>query len=89
VWECEGAAAAAAGNAVGREPTGAEREIGELLRWLDDRTIADVVREGLHESLTHIVDAVTRVGNAIHGSFFSAELKPPPRPKAAMSQSQA
>jgi uncharacterized alpha-E superfamily protein len=89
VWECEGAASAAAGNAVGREPTAAEREIGELLRWLDDRTIADVVREGLHEALTHVVDSVIKIGNAIHASFFAAEVKPPPRPKAAMSQTQS
>lgn len=89
VWECEGAAAAAAGNALGCEPTAAEREIGALLEWLDRRTIADVVRDGLHEALTHIVDSGIKIGNAIQTSFFAAEVKPPPRRTAAMGQSQA
>jgi uncharacterized alpha-E superfamily protein len=94
VWESEGAAASAAGNPVGREPTAAEAAIGELLTWLDRRTIADVVRDGLHEALTHVVDSVNRIGEAVHASFFAAELKPPPRAAqtqtlAGMSQTQA
>ncbi|MBX9582040.1 MAG: alpha-E domain-containing protein [Gemmataceae bacterium] len=83
VWECEGAVAAAAGNPVGREPTPAEREIAGLLGWLDRRTIGDIIRDGLHEALTHVVDRVHRIGEAIHATFFAAEVKPP----AAMSQS--
>ncbi len=94
VWESEGAAAAVAGNPVGREFTAAEKAIGELLTWLDARSIADVVRDGLHEALTHVVDSVNRIGEAVHASFFAAELKPPPRlPQtqslAGMSQTQA
>ncbi|MFO0800176.1 MAG: alpha-E domain-containing protein [Gemmataceae bacterium] len=89
VWECEAAAEAAAGNAVGREPTAAEREIRELLDWFDGRTSADIMRGGLHEALTHIVDSVIKIGNAVQASFFAAEVKPPPRPRAAMSQSQS
>jgi uncharacterized alpha-E superfamily protein len=94
VWECEGAAAAAAGNPVGREPTAAETAIGELLTWLDRRTIADVVRDGMHEALTHVVDSVNKIGEAIHASFFAAEVKPPARTSqtqslAGMSQTQA
>jgi uncharacterized alpha-E superfamily protein len=91
VWECEAAAEAAAGNPVGREPTAAEREIRELLEWFDSRTSADIMRDGLHEALTHIVDSVIKIGNAVQASFFAAEVKPPPppRPRAAMSQSQS
>jgi uncharacterized alpha-E superfamily protein len=89
VWECEGAAAAAAGNPVGRDPTAAEAAITELLGWLDRRTIADIIREGLHEALTHVVDSVNRIGEAIHASFFAPPVKPPPRAVLAMSQSQS
>jgi uncharacterized alpha-E superfamily protein len=77
LWECEAAAAAAAGNPVGREPTEADRQIAGLLGWLDQRTIADVIREGLHESLTHVVDSVHEIGEAIHRAFFAAEVRPP------------
>jgi uncharacterized alpha-E superfamily protein len=84
VWECESAAAAAAGNRVGRDLTEAEKAIGELLGWLDARAIQDVIREGLHETLTHVVDSVHTIGDAIHRTFFAAEVKPPPR----MTQSQ-
>ncbi|HEX4611714.1 MAG TPA: alpha-E domain-containing protein [Urbifossiella sp.] len=96
VWECEGAAAAAAGNPLGRAPTPAETAVGDLLAWLDRRTITDVIRDGLHEALTHVVDSVYTIGEAIHASFFAAELKPPLRATqtqtqtpAGMSQTQA
>jgi uncharacterized alpha-E superfamily protein len=87
VRECAKAARAAAGNPQHREPTAAEVAIAELLTWLDSRTIRQVIDAGLHEALTHIVDSAIEIGNAIHASFFAAEVKPPPR--AAMSQSQA
>lgn len=87
VRECAKAARAAAGNPQHREPTAAEAAVAELLTWLDSRTIRQVIDAGLHEALTHIVDAAIGIGNAIHASFFAAEVKPPPR--AAMSQSQA
>lgn len=92
LWECEGAATAAAGNPVGRAPTPAERKVAELVAWLDGRAIADVIRQGLHECLTHVVDAVQEIGNEVHQTFFAAEVKPPaPRqtqPLGAMSQTQ-
>ncbi len=87
VWECESAAAAAAGNVVGRDASEAEKAIGELLAWLDRRTIQDVIREGLHETLTHVVDSVHEIGNAIHRTFFAAEVKPPQLAKPAQTQS--
>ena len=87
VRECAKAARAAAGNPLHREPTAAEDAIGELLAWFDARTSADIIRDGLHEALTHVVDSAIGIGNAIHASFFAAEVKPPPR--AAMSQTQS
>ena len=87
VRACAKAARAAAGNTHGRELTAAEVAIDELMAWLNSRPIADVIEAGLHEALTHIVDSAIGIGNAIHASFFAAEVKPPPR--ASMSQSQA
>ncbi len=80
LWECESATASAAGNAAGRTPTEAERKITELIAYLDARGIADVIREGLHETLTHVVDSVHAIGHSIHTTFFN----PPTR----MTQTQ-
>lgn len=77
LWECESAATAAAGNAVGRAATEPERLLTELIAYLDARSIADIIREGLHETLTHVVDTVHRIGDAIHAAFFSGEARPP------------
>ena len=55
-------------------------------------------REGLHETLTRVVDSVHEVGAAIHAAFFAADLRPTPtRPQspptahagATQTQSQA
>ena len=88
LWECETAAAAAAGNLVGRDSTEAEVGIARLVQWLDQRTIQDVIREGLHETLTHIVETIHEIGQCIHRTFFAAEVKPPGM-KQFQTQSQS
>ena len=88
LWECETAAASCAGNLVGREPTEAERTVAGLVEWLDQRNIQDVIREGLHETLTHIVDRINEIGHSIQRTFFAAEVKPP-APRQWQSQSQS
>lgn len=79
LWECEATAASVAGNRVDRPLTECEVKIGELIAWLDDQSIRDVIRNGLHEALTHVVDSVHSIGESIHRSFFAAEMKPPAR----------
>lgn len=87
LWECETAAANVAGNLHGRDLTEPEKRIAALVEWLDERTIQTVIGDGLHESLTHIVEAIHDIGDAIHRTFFAAELKPPQRQFQAQSQS--
>lgn len=95
LWECESATASAAGNEVGRTPTAPEKLLAELIAYLDARSIPDVIREGLHETLTHVVDSVHGIGEAIHATFFAADVRPPgsgirPAPAAGtMTQSQS
>lgn len=94
LWECEEAAAKAAGNLVGRSPTEVETKVRELIAWLDARSIQDIIRDGLHEALTHVVDSAHEIGESIHKTFFAAEIKPPPGTKqkqslAGMTQSQS
>ncbi len=88
--EAEAAATAAAGNRVGREPTEPEKHLAALLAYLDTRTVSEGMRDSLHETLTHVVDAVHGIGDAIHAAFFTADVHPPTRPPApTQSQSQS
>ena len=98
--ECLAATAAAAGDAPGREVTEPERLLAKLLTELDARNIPDVIREGLHETLTRVVDAVHDIGAAVHEAFFAAAVRtaqrqcvvnlPPPAPvPAGMTQTQS
>jgi uncharacterized alpha-E superfamily protein len=80
LWECEWATASAAGNPAGRATTEAEKRIADLIAYLDARTIADVIREGLHEALTHVVDSVHAIGASVHTTFFN--------PPTTMTQTQ-
>jgi uncharacterized alpha-E superfamily protein len=58
-------------------PTEADHQLAELLAWLDSREIPDLVRAGLHESLTHVVDSTHRLGDAVTNTYFAVELQPP------------
>ena len=78
LWECQEATAAAAGTPAGHKPTEPERQLIALIAYLDARNIPDVIREGLHETLTRVVDSVHEVGAAIHAAFFAADLRPTP-----------
>jgi uncharacterized alpha-E superfamily protein len=89
LWECESALAAVAPNPVGRDRLEPELVLGRLLTSLDEWTISDVVRDGLHETLTLVVDFLHQVGDVIHATFFAADVMPrPPRP-AVPDQPQA
>ncbi len=80
LWECEWATASAAGGNAGRQPTAPERQIAALVAHLESRTITDIIREGLHETLTHVVDSVHAIGQGIHATFFN--------PPTTMTQTQ-
>jgi len=93
LWECESAASSAAGNRVDRELTETEIKLADLIAWLDSHSIQDVIRGGLHETLTRVVDAVHEIGESIHKTFFAAEVNTPPVRRlpslASMTQSQS
>ncbi|HEX3147361.1 MAG TPA: alpha-E domain-containing protein [Gemmataceae bacterium] len=84
LWECETALAAAAGSGPGRTPTEPESKVRELIWWLDHQSIGDVIRDGLHESLTNVVDSIHGIGDSIYHTFFAAEFTPP-----TMNQTQS
>ena len=60
----------AIGRPSGVDATEADRKFDELHRWLDSRKIMDLIGNGLHESLTHVVDSIHTIGNAIQETYF-------------------
>jgi uncharacterized alpha-E superfamily protein len=60
-----------------RQPPGneVERELDLLIDWLNLVTIDDLVRGGLHESLTRVINRIHDLGAAIHRTFFDLRLE--------------
>jgi uncharacterized alpha-E superfamily protein len=85
--ECAAAIATATGRPSTDPPNLAETTIQDLLAWVDSHTIQSIIQQGLHESLTHVVDTVHTLGEAIHHTFFAAPTESF-APKATQSQSQ-
>jgi uncharacterized alpha-E superfamily protein len=54
-------------NSAGNE---AERILENLVDWLRLATIDDLVKAGLHESLTRVINTIHDIGHAIHRSYF-------------------
>jgi uncharacterized alpha-E superfamily protein len=87
--ECAAALAALAARPDGKTEAKPDQLLRNLIGYLDARTIADVIRDGLHESLTHVVDSVHDVGDAIHSTFFAADVSNPLPAPMTQSQTQS
>jgi uncharacterized alpha-E superfamily protein len=59
-----------------RDKNEADRLLSELVQWLSQRDIQDVIRDGLHEALTHVVDTTHAIGKAIHKTYFDVSVRP-------------
>ncbi len=64
-----------------------ERQLDLLIDWLNLVTIDDLVRSGLHESLTRVIDRIHDLGAAIHRTFFDLRFEPA-EPAADQTQEQ-
>jgi uncharacterized alpha-E superfamily protein len=80
--ECRQAAHAISGRPVDRPGNAVEEGLAALLGWLENLDIADVVREGLHETLTRVVNRIHELGDTIHRTYFDVRLQPPLPPGA-------
>jgi uncharacterized alpha-E superfamily protein len=75
--ECEQALHAIAGRPAGECGNEAERLLDELSGWLRGTNIAAVIRDGLHESLTRVVNSIHDIGGAIHRTYFDVKAQLP------------
>jgi len=63
----------AIGRPFGVDATEADRKFEDLHRWLASRKILDLINNGLHESLTHVVDSIHGIGHAIQETYFMGQ----------------
>ena len=77
--ECQAAARAISG----RPGDAAEQAVQDLADWLEAKGIDGLLREGLHESLTHVVNSIHGVGEAVDRAYFDVGPQTPPAPAAA------
>ena len=77
--ECQAAARAISG----RPGDAAEQAVQDLADWLEAKGIDGLLREGLHESLTHVVNSIHGVGEAVDRAYFDVGPQTPPAPATA------
>ena len=68
--ECQKASHRISGRKKSHPGNEAERMLENLVDWLRLATIDDMVRAGLHESLTKIINTTHDIGAAIHRVYF-------------------
>jgi uncharacterized alpha-E superfamily protein len=75
--ECEQALHAIAGRPAEECGNEAERLLDELIGWIRGSSIAEIIRGGLHESLTRVVNSIHDIGTAIHRTYFDVKVQLP------------
>ncbi|MGF1577857.1 MAG: alpha-E domain-containing protein [Gemmataceae bacterium] len=73
--QCQSAAHTISGRPLSRPENDVEKQLCDLLGWLQLVDMSDIVEVGLHESLTKIIDAIHEIGDAIHRTYFDVGLE--------------
>jgi hypothetical protein len=63
----------------------AEQCLQDLIDWLEAKKIEELVRDGLHEALTTVVDTIDKIGDAIHRTYFDVGPQKRPAPRGNFS----
>ncbi len=88
VHQCQLAAAAIAAGAAAIDQSEVDQQLHSLREWLHGEAIESQIETHLHESLTHVVDRLHDIGEAIRKTYF--EFKPERYVEMAVStQSQS
>jgi uncharacterized alpha-E superfamily protein len=74
---CQSAAHNISRRPIGRPGNDVETRLAELIDWLRVTNITDIIRCGLHETLTQVVDGVHEVGDAIRRTYFDVRVQLP------------
>ena len=53
-----------------------DQRIDELLGWLCGMNVHQIIKTGLHETLTRVVNSVHAIGTAIEATYFAPEFEP-------------
>ncbi len=76
----QAATPAISGREVGRHENKAEEQLHELLQWLDANDGDDLIRSGLHEALTKVVNSIHNIGDAVRTTYFDVGPQTPHAP---------
>ena len=76
--ECQSAAHAISERPPGCPGDAAEQCLQDLIDLLETKKIEDLVRDGLHETLTTVIDKIHGIGDAIHRTYFDVGPETPP-----------
>jgi uncharacterized alpha-E superfamily protein len=74
VSRCQFAAHAISGRPPGEPDNDVERQLADLTGWLNDTSIQEIIRGGLHQMLTRVVDTTHEIGNAVHRTYFDVRV---------------
>jgi uncharacterized alpha-E superfamily protein len=72
---CQEAVHAISRRPISQPGNDCERGLLSLLGWLQLVNIEDLVRAGLHESLTSVIDRIHDLGQAIHQTYFDFQME--------------
>jgi len=75
--ECQEAAHAISGRPVSVCGNDVEIVLRDLIAWIERHAIEDLVRAGLHEALTRVVNEIHQIGDVIHRVYFEAGVQVP------------
>jgi uncharacterized alpha-E superfamily protein len=70
IGECRAASATIAEHPLAMPDNEADEQLAELETWIQSNDIEAMIRTGLHESLTHVVDSIHTIGEAIQRTYF-------------------
>ncbi len=71
---CRNAVHAISGRPLGESENEVEHQLEGLATMLNGLTISEVVRAGLHETLTNVVNRTHDIGAAIHRTYFDVKV---------------
>jgi uncharacterized alpha-E superfamily protein len=74
---CLAGAHSISGHPPGQPGNEVEATLAELIGWLKGASVTEFIRQGLHETLTHVVNTTHEIGAAVHRTYFDVRGQTP------------